>query len=137
MDQSFCPNNSTENYPKSISTRNFEAIKSIFTPAMVRHTSLFFSFFNVYVFINNKRTVIAKKIFFFRKYRYLNSLSNATYPIKIHRAVYKKLRFEKKVTKILTSNISEIYGPIMYSAESYPKSTSRRNFKAIKSILLP
>ena len=64
MDQLFCPNNSTENYPKSTCTMNFEAIKSIFTPAMVRHTKLIFSFSNVYVFINNKRTVIARKIFF-------------------------------------------------------------------------
>ena len=64
MDQSFCPNNSTENYPKSSSTRNFEAIKSILTPAMVRHIKLIFSFFYVYIFINNKRTVIARKIFF-------------------------------------------------------------------------
>ena len=38
MNQSFCPNTSTENYPKSTSTMNFETIKSIFTPAMVRHT---------------------------------------------------------------------------------------------------
>ena len=96
MDQSICPNNSTENYPKSTSTMNFEAIKSIFTPAMVRHTS-FFSFFNVYVFINNKRTVIATKIILFRKYRYLNSLWNATNPIQIHRAIFKKLRFEKRL----------------------------------------
>ena len=32
MDQSICPNNSTEKYPKSTSTRNFEAIKSILLP---------------------------------------------------------------------------------------------------------
>ena len=64
MDQSFCRNNSTENYPKFTSMMNFEAIKSIFTPAMGRHTKLIFSFFNVYVFINNKRTVIARKIIF-------------------------------------------------------------------------
>ena len=76
---------------------------------MVGHENSFFSFFNVYVFINKKRTVIARKIIFFRKYRYLNSLSNGTYPIQIHRAVLEKLRFEKKVKKILTSNISEIY----------------------------
>ena len=37
-----------------------------------------------------------------------NSLSNATHPIQIHRAVLQKLRF-----KILISNISVIYGPIM------------------------
>ena len=101
MDQSFCPNNSTEDYPKSTSTRNFEAIKSIFTPAMIRHSKVIFAFFNVYVFLNNKRTVIAKKIFFFRKYRYLNSLSNATHPIQIRRAVFEKLRFEKKSMNIL------------------------------------
>ena len=117
MDQSFCPNNLTENYPKSTSTRNFEAIKPIFTPAMVRHTKLIFSFFYVYVFINNKRTVDSQKNNFFRKYRYLNSLSNATHPIQIHRAVFEKLRFAKKVKKILTSNISEIYGPIMQPKE--------------------
>ena len=32
-----------------------------------------------------------------------------THPIQIHRAVLEKLQFEKKVKKILTSNISEIY----------------------------
>ena len=31
----------------------------------------------------------------------------------IHRAVLEKLRFEKKVKYIVTSNISEIYGPII------------------------
>ena len=55
--------------------------------------------------------------FFFRKSRYFNSLSNAIHPIQIHRAVLKKLRFEKKVKKILTSNISEIYGPIILPKE--------------------
>ena len=99
MDQSFCPHNSTEDYPKSTSTRNFEAIKSIFTPAMIRHSKLIFAFFNVYVFLNNKRTVIAKKIILFRKYRYLNSLSHATHPIQIRRAVFENLRFEKKRLK--------------------------------------
>ena len=32
MDQSFCPKNSTENYQKSTSTKNFEAIKLILLP---------------------------------------------------------------------------------------------------------
>ena len=128
MDQYLCSNKSTEDYPKSTATRNFEAIKSICTPAMVGHNKLiFFIFqclltknityddcmFNVYVFINNKRSVIATKIIFFRKYRYLSSLPNATHPIQIHGAVLNKLRFEKKVKKILTSNISEIHGTIM------------------------
>ena len=53
----------------------------------------------------------------FIKYRYFDSLSNATHPIQIHRAVPEKLRFEKKVTEILTSNISEIYGPIILPKE--------------------
>ena len=55
---------------------------------------------------------------FFRKYRYFNySLSNATHPILIDGAVLKKLRFDKKAKKILTSNISEIYGPIILPKE--------------------
>ena len=111
MDQSFCPNNSTENYPKPTSTMNFEAIKSIFTPAIVTHTKLIFFHLSMFSFL-----LITKGSWrnnFFRKYRYLNSLSNATNPIQIHRAVIEKLRFEKKVKKILTSNISEIYRPIM------------------------
>ena len=33
----------------------------------------------------------------FRKYRYFNSLLNATHPIQIHRAVLEKLRFEKRI----------------------------------------
>ena len=48
---------------------------------------------------------------------YFNSLSNATHLIQIHRAVLEKLRFEKKVKRILTSNISEIYGPIILPKE--------------------
>ena len=32
MDQAFYPKTSTENYPKSTSTKNFEAIKSILLP---------------------------------------------------------------------------------------------------------
>ena len=35
----------------------------------------------------------------------------------IHRAVLEKLRFVKKVKKILTSNISEIYEPIILPKE--------------------
>ena len=117
MDQSFCPNNLTEDYPKSTFTRNFEAIKSIFTPAMIRQSKRIFAFFNVYVFLSNKRTVITKKIIFIRKYRYLNSLSNATHPSQITIAVFEKLRFDKDVKKILTSNISEIYRPMIYPKE--------------------
>ena len=37
--------------------------------------------------------------------------------IQIHRAVFEKLRFEKKHKKILTLNISEIYGPIILPKE--------------------
>ena len=54
---------------------------------------------------------------FSRKYRYFNSLLNATHPIQIHRPVLEKLGFEKKDKKILTSNISEIYGPIILPKE--------------------
>ena len=46
----------------------------------------------------------------------------------------------KKVKKMLTSNISESYGPIISpknSIKSYPKSTSTRNFEEIKTILHP
>ena len=42
---------------------------------------------------------------------------NASHPIQIRTAVVKKLRFEKKVEKILNSNISEIYGQIILSKE--------------------
>ena len=70
---------------------------------------LLYSFFRFYVFVNEKRTVIARKLIFFRKYRYFNSLSNATHSIQIHRAVLEKLRFEKKVKKILTSNIWNLW----------------------------
>ena len=35
----------------------------------------------------------------------------------IYRAVFEKLRFEKKAKKILTSNIFEIYGPIILPKE--------------------
>ena len=61
--------------------------------------------------------MIARKLFFLRKYRYFNSLSNVTHPIQMHRAVLEELRFEKKVKKTLTSNISEIYGPIILPNE--------------------
>ena len=115
IDQSFCQRTQPKTtYPKSTSRRSFKAIKSIFTTALVRHTKLIFSFFNVYFIINNKRTMIARKIIL-RKCRYLNSLSNAAHPIQIHRAVLEKLRFEKEVKKILTSNISEIYWLIVLS----------------------
>ena len=59
----------------------------------------FFSFFGIYVFVNNKITVITRKVFFLRKYRHFNSLSNATHPIHIRRAVLEKLQFEKKSEK--------------------------------------
>ena len=71
-----------------------------------------------------------KNYFFLEKYRYFNSLSNATYPIQIHRAFLEKLRFEKKVLK----NFNLKY---LWNLWNQPKSTSTRNFEAIKSILLP
>ena len=55
-----------------------------------------------------------------------------------YKIVYKS-GVEKQVKKILTSNISEIYGPIIFpknSAKNYPKSTSTRNFEEIKTIIL-
>ena len=58
-----------------------------------------------------------QRFFFFRKYRYFNSIPNATHPIQIYRAILKKSRFEKKVKKILTSNIAEIYEPIVLPKE--------------------
>ena len=48
---------------------------------------------------------------------FINVELNATHPIQMHTAVVKKLRFEKKVKKMLTSNISEIYGPIILPKE--------------------
>ena len=43
--------------------------------------------------------LVAQYTIFFRKCRYFNSLSNATYPIQIHRAVLENLQFEKKSEK--------------------------------------
>ena len=83
---------------------------------MVENTKLIFFIFQF--FVNNKRTVIARKLIPFRKYREFNSLSNAIHPVQIHRAILEKLRFTKKVKKILTSNISEIYGSILLPKES-------------------
>ena len=99
MDQSFCPKNSTESYLKSTSTRNFEQIKTILLLQSLDVQDALFSFFRFYVFVNNKITVIARKVIFFRKCRYFNSLSNATHTIQIHRAVLEKLQFEKKSEK--------------------------------------
>ena len=65
--------------------------------------------------------MIARILIFFRKYKYFNSPSNATHPILIHRAFLEKLGFEKKVNKFLTSNISEIYGPIIFPKELDPE----------------
>ena len=48
---------------------------------------------------------------------YFNYPANATHPIQIHISVLKKLRFEKKVKKIFTSNISEAYGQIILPNE--------------------
>ena len=99
----------------------------------------FTHFSGFFVFVNKKRTVIARKLIFFRKYRYFNSLSNATHPIQINRAVLENLRFEKKVTKILTSNISEICGPIIFPKEldqELSKIYLYKEFWSDKSILL-
>ena len=46
------------------------------------------------------------------------------HPVQIHKAVLEELRFEKKVKKILTSNICEIYGPIIL-----PKKLDRELYK--------
>ena len=50
-------------------------------------------------------------------YKLSINLLNPTHSIQIHHTVVKKLRFEKKVKKMLTSNISEIYGPIILPKE--------------------
>ena len=96
----------------------------------------FYSFFRFYVFVKKKRTVIARKlIFFFRKYRYFNSLLNATHPIQIHSAVLEKLRFEKKVNKILTSiSLKFMDQPFCptNSTENYQEASSKKNFAAVK-----
>ena len=100
---------------------------------------IFFSFFRFYVLVNNKITVIARKLISFRKYRYFNSRSNAIHPIQVHKAVLEKLRFDKKEKKILTSNISEIDESILCPKNCLDwctKSTATKNFKAIKTILL-
>ena len=81
--------------------------------------------------------MITRNFFVFRKYRYVNSLLNATYPVQIYKAVLEKLRFEKKVKKIFKSLkfMDQSFCP-KNSTENYPKSTARRNFEAIKSIVL-
>ena len=124
MGQSFCQNNSTGNYQNPPLRGILKRLSQFLLPQWLDIRNSFFSFFNVYVFINNKRTIIARDIFFFRKYRYLNSLSNATHPIQIHRTVLEKLPFEKKLKKTLTSNISEIYGSILL-----PKELNRLGYK--------
>ena len=96
MNQSFCQKNSTEKYPKSTSTRNFEAIKSIlFQQSLHIQNSLFFFFyfsmFTFFIITENPRN------FFFRKYSYYNYISNATHSLRIHRAVLEKLRFDKRL----------------------------------------
>ena len=50
MDQSFCPKNSAESYPKSTSTRYFEEIKN-FTPAIVARTKLILFHFSGFKFL--------------------------------------------------------------------------------------
>ena len=55
----------------------------------------------------------------------INLELNATHPIQIHyTVVVKKLRFGKKVKKMLTSNISEIYG-----SNLLPKELTRLVYK--------
>ena len=117
MDQSFCPKNSTEIYPKSTSTRNFEEIKTTLLSQSLDVQNSFFSFFRFDVFVNNNKTVIARILFLENIGKYFNSLSNATHPTQIHRAVLEKLRFKKMVKQILTSNIYEIYGSILLPKE--------------------
>ena len=64
MDQSFSPKNSAESYPKSI-YEEFQSDEVNFTPVIVGHTKLIlFSFFNVYVFVNNKKTVITRIVYY-------------------------------------------------------------------------
>ena len=138
MDQSFCPKNSTDSYPKSVSTIS-KLLSQFYSCNRWTYKTYFFHFFRFYDFVNNKRTVIAGN--FFRKYRYFNTLLElATHPNQIHRAVLERLRFEKKVKKIYTSNIFEIHGSILllkelsrlvYKIDPYTKS-----FEGIKPILL-
>ena len=90
----------------------YEAIESILFQQSLHIQNSFFFFFHFSMFTFFIITENSRKVFF-RKYSYFNS-TYATHSLRIHRAVLPK-----------------------NSAESYPKSTSRRNFKAIKSILLP
>ena len=81
---------------------NFEVLKRIrqfYSFNGWLHKTHFFLFFNFYVFVNNKTTVIARRLIFSRKYRQFNSLSNAIHPIQIHKAVLEKLQFKKKSEK--------------------------------------
>ena len=103
-----------KNYTLFLILNYYEAIKSILFQQSLHIQNSFFFFFHFSMFTFFIITENPRKVFF-RKYRYLNSLSNAIHPIQIRRAVFEKLRFEIKVKKILTSKIpnSEIYGPIM------------------------
>ena len=76
------------------------------------HTKFIFFFFHFSMFTFFIITENARNCFFM-KYGYFNSILNATHSLRIHRAFLEKLRFEKKVKNILTSNISEIYEPII------------------------
>ena len=99
MDQSFCPKNSIKSYPNLPPQGILKRLRKFYTRNHWIYITHFFSFLRFYVFVNKKKTVVARKVFFYRKYRYFNSLSNATHPIQIHRAVLEKLPFEKKKCK--------------------------------------
>ena len=72
----------------------------------------FYSFFNVYVFVNYKRTAIART-FFLENIGIL--ILFQMLPIRF-RYIYlfsRNYDLKDRLQKILTSNISEIYGPII------------------------
>ena len=85
---------------------------------MVEYTKLiFFSFFNFYVFVNNKRTVIARKLFFLENIGNLILFWMLYIPFRYIEPFSRNYDLKKKVKKNLTSNISEIYGSILLPKE--------------------
>ena len=53
--------------------------------------------------------MIARQFFLFRKYRYFNSLSDATHPIRIHTAVLEKLSIPNQFYKVWLKTLLEIW----------------------------
>ena len=96
MDQSFSPRNSSGSYPKFTSTRHFEAIKLILIPQSLDIQKSFFNFSMFTILLITKTVTVIS--FLFRKDKFF------THPIQIRKTLLEKLRFEKIIKKMLSSN---------------------------------